>query len=53
MPPKVQHDDVPTLAICHATMQVMPVRLAVDRTPALAGGTASWSLALRWLTSYR
>ena len=36
MPPKVQHDEyVPTLTICHATMQVRPFRLPVYRTAAL------------------
>jgi len=35
-PPRVQHDEyVPTLAICHATMQVRPFRLPVYRTAAL------------------
>jgi hypothetical protein len=38
MPPEVQHDEyVPTLAICHATMQVRPFRLPVYRTAALPG----------------
>jgi hypothetical protein len=33
--PRFQHDEyVPTLAICHATMQVRPVRLPVYRTAA-------------------
>lgn len=36
MPPEVQRDEyVPTLAICHATMQVRRVRLPVYRTAAL------------------
>jgi hypothetical protein len=42
MPPKVQHDEyVPSLAICHATMQVMPVRLTVCRTAALTAEAAA------------
>jgi hypothetical protein len=35
-PAVVQHDEyVPTLAICHTTMQVRPIRLSVYRTAAL------------------
>jgi hypothetical protein len=36
MLPKVQHGEyLPTLAICHATMQVRPFRLTVYRTAGL------------------